>query len=230
MFEEQRKWKFDEKIAPVFDAHVQQSVPGYARIQESVASMTDFFCESGSVVLDLGCSTGETLVRIKSMGVDKKILCMGVDESPDMIQQAIKKTKGDSDYRFYQDRLEAFEFPSDVSVITSILTMQFVKQRYRLDVLKKIYQSLEPGGAFFFVEKTFAERALVQDLFTQVYHDFKESQGLSKEEIRLKDKSLRGVMLPRTVKENEYLLKEAGFEHVEMFFKDLHFTGWIAIK
>lgn len=223
-------WQFDHEVAPLFDEHVRQSVPGYQRIQESVVSLTDFFCANGSTVLDLGCATGETFHQMNQKLKEKDISYMGVDESHDMIQQAMRKTKGNPSFHFQCQPLESFSFPAEVSVITSILTMQFVRKPYRKQLIQSIYDSLEEGGAFILVEKGYASSAHIQEVFTQVYHDFKEEHGIEAEAIRSKDKSLRGVMSPNTFKENEQMLNEAGFKNVELFFKDLHFAGWIAVK
>lgn len=230
MLQDQKVWKFDETVAPHFDEHVRQSVPGYQRIQESVASLTDFFCEDGSTIVDLGCATGETLYQVQQQTREKHLNLIGVDESHDMIQQAMRKTKGKPEYTFLCRRLEDFELPAETAVVTSILTMQFVRKPYRQILLKQIYESLEDGGAFVFVEKSFAASPQMQEMFTQLYHDFKESQGIEPEHIRKKDKSLRGVMMPNSLQENEEMLRRAGFKQIELFFKDLHFAGWIAVK
>lgn len=225
-----KNWRFDKDIAPVFDVHVRQSVPGYVRMQQSVVRLTDFFCSENSLVVDLGCSTGETLSLIQNRHPDRRLHLIGIDESPDMIQQAIKKTAGNPAFVFKPVQLETYDFPSNVGFITSILTMQFVEKRHRRKVVEDIYESLEEGGAFVFIEKTYAKSGQIQDIFNQLYHDFKEEQGIEALDIRKKDKSLRGVMFPNTSEENEAMLQSAGFSEVEMFFKDLHFCGWIAIK
>lgn len=230
MLKKESKWKFNHEVAPTFDTHVRQSVPGYSRFQESVVSMTDFFLLEEGCVLDLGCATGETLHAIYKRNRDMSLRLMGVDESPEMIQEALRKTMGNQVFEFHPSTIESFSFPLDVDVITSLLTIQFTSQRHRKDLLDKIYKSLKPGGAFLFVEKCYADSSQTQEMFTQLYHDFKEKQGLDAEEIRIKDKSLRGVMSLYTTFENEEMLKKAGFKHVEMFFKDLNFAGWIAIK
>ncbi|WP_214688647.1 MULTISPECIES: methyltransferase domain-containing protein [unclassified Exiguobacterium] len=223
-------WRFDGAIAPIFDFHVKQSVPGYDRIQESVSELANFFCEDGAVVIDLGCATGESLARIQQVVKEKNLRLIGVDESSDMIQQAMKKTKGMSDFQFINEKIEDVKLPEDSSVVLSILTLQFVSQRHRKAVIKKVYESLGSGGVFILVEKTYSKSGCVQEAFTQLYHDFKEREGLDALEIRAKDKSLRGVMRPLTVAENESILKEVGFKNIEMFFRDLHFCGWLAFK
>lgn len=85
-------WVFDEKVASHFDEHVRQSVPDYDRIQDLAASLADWFLQDGGTVIDLGASTGETLLRTQARCPQKKIKVLGYDNSRAMIQQA--KAKG----------------------------------------------------------------------------------------------------------------------------------------
>ena len=57
------------------------------------------------------------------------------------------------------------------------------------------------GGAFIF-EKTRGSDARFQDIFTQLYNDFKSENGFSEKEILNKSLSIRGFLEPFTEKEN----------------------------
>ena len=58
-------------------------------------------------------------------------------------------------------------------------------------MLKKIYSSLEVGGALICVEKVRSKSSHFEDLLNQLYFDFKLQQELTEEEILSKAKSLR---------------------------------------
>lgn len=223
-------WAFDETVAPVFDAHVRQSIPAYEWIQESVVHMTDFFFSQKAVVVDLGSGTGETLTKIASRHKMKELSLIGVDQSREMICEAVRKGGGSSVYQWVPDKLQDYVFPAKVDVVISILTLQFLEPEERQEVINRAYSSLKKGGALFFVEKVLSDSGRIQDVFTQVYHDQKESAGLSPDEIRRKDESIRGVMRPFTIQENEEMLKEAGFTQIELFMKHFQFTGFLAVK
>lgn len=227
---ESGNWQFNGAVAPVFDQHVRQSIPAYEWIQESVVHMTDFFCPEKARVVDLGCATGETLFRINARHSTKMLNLTGVDESHEMLKVAMKKVNGDANYQWLAKRIQDVEIPEKTDMVLSILTLQFMEPDDREAVLERIYRSLKKGGAFVLVEKVYAESGRLQDVFNQVYHDQKEQAGFTTEEIRQKDISLRSAMEPFTVKENEALLQRAGFSRSEVFFKNFHFTGWIAVK
>ena len=54
------------------------------------------------------------------------------------------------------------------SIISSFYTLQFISPKHRQETINKIYNSLNWGGAFFFVEKTRASDARFQDYLNQV--------------------------------------------------------------
>lgn len=223
-------WKFDGGVAPIFDQHVRQSIPAYEWIQESVVHLTDFFCPENATLVDLGSATGETLKLIRERHPNKAMKLIGVDESRDMVTTAVGKVKDGDHYQWVTERIQDYSLPEKADMVLSVLTLQFLEPEDRERVIERIYGSLKRGGVFVLVEKTYAGSGRMQDIFSQIYHDQKEKAGFTTDEIRRKDESIRGVMLPLTQQENEAMLKRCGFEQTELFFKDFHFSGWIAIK
>lgn len=223
-------WSFDGQVADEFDKHVRQSVPQYEELQVMIAQLSDFFVQKNCIIYDLGCGTGETIQNINKRHENKKLQFVGVDNSADMLMKAQAKIKESEQIQWVNQSLESFEFLSPTPLVLSILTLQFLNKRHRVGILEKIYEQLEIGGAFILVEKVLAEDSSIQDIFTQSYHDFKEVNGFSAQEILMKDKSLRGVLNPLHQREMEELLLSVGFKTIEVFHKAWNFVGWIAIK
>lgn len=223
-------WTFKGDIAARFDQHVRSSIPAYDWMQESVVRLTDFFCPSFGSIVDIGCATGETLSRISERHAGKSCRYIGIDESAEMIAEAKKKLKEIEHCHWQTERIQDVLLPQNVDMVLSVLTVQFLPIADRERLVSRIYKALRPGGAFLLVEKVYAESGRMQDMFSQIYHDQKEQAGFTAQEIREKDASLRGVMTPLTVAQNEAMLKRAGFEQLEVFVKDFHFAGWIAVK
>ena len=222
-------WNFGADITKIFEQHVRQSVPQYETIQELVSQMSDFFIDEKYPVIDIGCSTGETISKINLRHKDKNINYIGIDESTDMIEQAKKKLLYMSNITLINSSIQNYEFKTKSNLILAILVLQFCPEKDRTDILNRIYENLNKGGAFILVEKTYPQNIKSQDIFTQIYHDFKESKGLTSEEIRSKDKSLRSQLNPMEIDEYLKILKDCGFK-TDIFFKHLNFTGIICIK
>lgn len=223
-------WKFNREVSDVFDSHVRQSVPLYDSIQQIVCHLSDFFIKPHSVVYDLGCATGETIYRIYQRHQDKDITFIGIDNSEFMLQKAKEKLPESQRIQLVCYPLEHYPFENKSDLILSILTIQFLPIEHREKLIQHIYDALNKGGGFVFVEKTYSLNAKTQDMFQQIYYDYKKKQGLEPKEILDKDKSLRGVLTPLSVFENVEMLKSIGFKTIDVFFKYLNFTGFLAIK
>ena len=229
---EEANWKFDEKIVPIFDEHVRKSVPLYDNFHKVIADLSDWFVEENTNVYDIGTSTGECIHNLINKHKNKKINYIGIDLSPDMVLKAKNRFKDYSNINISNGDItkENDITINNASFITSILTMQFIPQRKRCDVIRKIYNGLNKGGAFIMVEKIIGNNARFDKMFIELYHDMKIHNGFNEQEVIAKSKAIRGVMSPNTVDENINILKEIGFKDVDMFFKWCNFVGFIAIK
>ena len=145
----------------------------------------------------------------------------------------LKKRK--KDIKKYYDRIEfeekdaTFYEYENCSLITSIFTLQFIPKSKREDLLQKVYDGLNCGGAYIFAEKTICENALVQDMITFNYYDYKR-ESFTTEDIMDKERTLRNMMKPNTWKEIEDMVLSAGFNTVQPFWRNHAFVGALAIK
>tara|TARA_B100000900_G_scaffold395423_1_gene393799 strand:- start:265 stop:789 length:525 start_codon:yes stop_codon:yes gene_type:complete len=115
------------------------------------------------------------------------------------------------------------------SLITSIFTLQFMPKYDRKELLQNIYNGLNCGGAYIFAEKTICENALVQDMITFNYYDYKR-KSFTTEDIMDKERTLRHMMKPNTWKEIEEMLTDAGFSVIQPFWRNHAFVGALAVK
>src|SRR3546814_18381109 len=89
----------------------------------------------------------------------------------------------------------------------------------RQQLIDKIYQTLQWGGAFLLFEKVRGPDARFQDILTTLYNDHKLKQGYTPDEIVSKARSLKGVLEPFSTQGNLDLLKRAGFADVTTVMK-----------
>lgn len=108
--------------------------------------------------------------------------------------------------------------------------MQFISPSIRQLIINRIYSSLSWGSGFFFFEKMNGSDARFNDILIQNYEDFKIDNGYSFDEIKAKQKSLRGVLKPFSLSGNLDLLSRAGFVDCEIIFSYGPFKGILAIK
>ena len=222
---EKHNWTFSVNVVKVFDEHVRNSVPLYDLFQKEIASMSVYFSQHNSKIIDIGTSTGSLINLLVDYNSHRNVSFIGIDVEPDMVEEC--KTRY-SKIKFQV--LDAVECDyTNASVVTSMLTLQFMEHSKRKEVLKRIYNQMNLNGALFIVEKVRSVDVEIHDIYSDLYYDFKR-ENFSTREILDKNQSLRGVMKPITTNENIEMLKSVGFKKVDIFMKINNFVGILAIK
>ena len=222
-------WAFTSDVAKVFDTHVRKSIPLYEEFQRMTADMSEWFIQNGSIVYDLGASTGETLFQLQKRHKAKEnVRFIGIDNSETMVSQAREKAIADNVQFLHQDVLNMKLGEADL--VTSLFTMQFLGLPERTQLLGNVYQCLRNGGALIMAEKILAEEAQFDEMWVELYWDFKKRQGLTDGQILQKARSIRGILRPLTLAENIRLLRVVGFSSIDIFLKWYNFCGFLAVK
>jgi tRNA (cmo5U34)-methyltransferase len=218
------KWEFNEEVAQCFDKHVRQSVFMYDEFHKSIINMSKFFIEDNTNILDVGTSTGELLMKLPYNPTCRYI---GIDTEKGMINKAQEKLE--DKYELQVGDILNYNIVN-CSLITMMLVLQFIKNKDKELALQNIYNSLNEGGAFIFVDKIKTPVLDIHDMYNDLYYDFKRENGLTDTEIIDKNVSLRGVQKCLTVEENIQLIKNVGFKNLDIFLKYNNFVGIIALK
>ena len=223
------QWSFGGDTHKTFDAHVSKSVPFYSDGHSIIEEVSDFFLSDGSLVYDIGCSTGTLLEKLAIRNINKKIQFIGCEPEIGMTHAAIEKCKKHKNISIVNESI--LDIPMEkADLISSYYTIQFLHPSIRQDVFDKIYNSLNWGGAFIFFEKVRAPDARFQDMMSLIYNEYKFSQGYTPQEVITKSKSLKGVLEPFSSQANIDLASRAGFKDVMSVFKYVCFEGFLAIK
>ncbi|MFC1511921.1 carboxy-S-adenosyl-L-methionine synthase CmoA [Candidatus Latescibacterota bacterium] len=223
---------FNSTVAHVFDDMVERSVPFYHEIQRMITEIAADFAVKEKCVYDLGCSTGTTLLNLDRV-LEPSIAFVGVDNSPDMLEQCRTNFKASKVSRPYDLRLNDLNqgiMIENASVVIMCLTLQFVRPLYRERLVELICQQLEPMSCLIMMEKVLGEDSLFNRLFIKYYYDMKRRNQYSDIEISQKREALENVLVPYKLLENRELLLRSGFRYVDTFFKWYNFSGMVAVK
>lgn len=223
-------WSFGGNVPRGFDSHVSKSVPNYSEGHDLTCKISDYFLDDHSTVYELGTSTGELIKKIADRHEGRNGLrLVGVDREPGMIEVAREKCASDPRISFQVEEITQFEMePADF--IISYYTIQFIRPSFRQELVNRIFNSLNWGGAFLLFEKVRAPDARFQDIMTGLYQDYKIDQGYSADEIVSKSRSLKGVLEPFSTQANFDMLSRAGFQDAMTVIKYVSFEGILAIK
>ena len=235
VFRENREisdFKFGAEVANVFDDMVSRSVPFYAEQQRMVAEIAGDFAVPGSNVVDLGCSTGTTLLLLDRT-VQSGVKFIGLDNSEEMLvkcQQKFAEHGLTREHELHYADLNQGVAIENASVVTMVLTLQFVRPLQREKLVQDIFKGLNENGCLLLCEKVLGEDSLFNRLFINYYYDMKRRNGYSNLEITQKREALENVLVPYKLMENRELLLRTGFRYVDVFFKWYNFAAIVAVK
>ena len=228
-------FQFNEEVANVFDDMLVRSVPFYLEQQSLIEEIAQRFASPDSMVVDLGCSTGTTLIRLAQM-LEPGIKLVGYDNSEPMLDRA-RTNAGDLGLG---DRIE-FSFGDfnnnlddlvieNTSVVTICWTLQFIRPLHRDRLIRKIYEGMVDGGVLIVTDKVLTNDSNMNRFFIDFYYDFKRRNDYSSEEISKKREALENVLIPYRFDENFELFRRNGFSTVETFFQWYNFAGFLCVK
>ena len=225
-------WSFDQQVTDVFDDMLRRSIPQYNAMRMVVFEIGRRFVAPGTAIIDIGSSRGEALEPYVSTFKSANDY-LGLEISEPMIEAARAKfASHPHGERVTIQRADLrHEFPTTTSsLVLSVLTLQFTPIEYRQRIIRRVFDSLQPGGAFVLVEKVLGATSELDDAFVDLFLEIKKQNGYSEAEIDRKRLSLEGVLVPVTARWNEDLLHEEGFRSVDCFWRHLNFAGWVAVK
>ncbi len=225
-------WTFDERVAEVFPDMIQRSVPGYSNIISMIGMLAERFVQPHSKVYDLGCSLGAATLSVRRNIAVPGCQIIAVDNSPAMVERCrrhIDAFRADTPVDVIEADIRNIPI-ENASMVVLNFTLQFLAPEERQQLLNTIYQGLKPGGALVLSEKFSFEDQQVGELLFNMHHDFKRANGYSELEISQKRSMLENVMLTDSVETHKQRLRNAGFEHAELWFQCFNFGSLVAVK
>jgi tRNA (cmo5U34)-methyltransferase len=225
---------FGKDTAAVFDDMLDRSVPFYAEIQRMLGELVADFAVDGTSIYDLGSATANTFLAAgANLRPDVNVRFVGLDSSEEMLRKAGEKLASTGfrwPYTLTRHDLNDGVHIENASVALMVLTLQFVRPLNRESLVASLHQGLNKNGCLLLVEKVLGEHSTFNRLFINHYYEMKRRNGYSDMEIAQKREALENVLIPYQLEENKRLLRQVGFEHVDVFFKWYNFCGILAIK
>ncbi len=214
-------FEFDEKVVSVFSDMIQRSIPGYETIVHLSGILASEYLTEGSRCYDLGCSIGATTASILRAVGDLPVTIVGVDSSAPMIQTAQATIK---DGRVEFELADICGFPLETAqVVVMNFVLQFIDPAERLDLLKRIRNSMQPNGLL-----VLSEKVQSTEEWENAHTLFKKSNQYSELEIAQKRQALENVMKIDNIDVHGDRLLAAGFKQPRCWFQCLNWASLIA--
>ncbi len=225
-------FRFDERVAAVFDDMIERSVPGYRTVVTAIGLLAERLAQPGSHLYDLGCSLGAASFAMARRITAPGCTLFAVDNAWPMIRRLRRRLDHTS---LPVPVLPVCADLADIricnaSMVVLNFTLQFIPPAQRLPLMTRIHRGLRPGGALVLSEKIALEDPKQQRLFTELHHAFKRARGYSDLEIAQKRAALENVLIPEPLSRHGERLHRAGFTSVEVWFRYFNFVSLIALK
>jgi len=225
-------FRFDEQVAAVFPDMIRRSVPGYDTIIPLLGLFAARYAQANTNIYDLGCSLGAATLAMSRYVSQPGCAIIAVDNAEAMVAQC--RVNLDKEISAGMVMVQCADIRDidihNASLVVINFTLQFIEPSQRLELLKKIYQGLNPGGALVIADKVVYADAPQQAFAEDLHLDFKKANGYSELEISQKRTALENVLIPDTLQEHEERLQLAGFAQVFPWFQCFNFAAVCAIK
>ena len=183
-----------------------------------------------SNVYDLGCSTGAATLSIASNLKSESVKIFSIDNSQEMLDQCSKNLSGiEANIQYICDDIENIQF-ENASLIVLNLTLQFIKPKNRTKLVKRMYDSLLPGGALIISEKIINENEEINKSLISLHESFKRENGYSETEIAQKRKAIEDVLIPESIENHLRRLNDGGFKKPLVQMQCINFASFLAVK
>lgn len=194
-----KQWAFNADVASNFDTIAETSIPHYHDVIKKTVDIVRRSNIDNPKIIDIGSATGNTLRQLHEAGFNN---LFGVDNSTEMLTQSFNKAT-----LIHSNKFPMKHGPFDIIICNWVL--HFIHQRGQY--LKDIADSLGNNGILILSEKV-TSSTIAHDM----YHDFKRQNGLSEEDIKLKQQQLAGVLDPYPLEWYFTTLRSIGFNQIDI--------------
>lgn len=213
-------------VARYAEGQVRQ-VPGFQGLQRmAMLLLAERVPEDGRVLV-LGAGGGLELQAFA--GAQPGWRFAGVDPSAQMLALA-RQTLGALEARvdFHQGYIDSLA-EGHFDGATCLLTLHFLPREERLRTLEQLWQRLAPGAPLVVAHHSVPEGE-ERMRWLQRYAAFAEASGVAREQAQGAVAAIDERLPLLSPEQDEALLRQAGFEGVELFYAGFTFRGWVGYR
>ena len=206
---------FDE-TAKQYDAARRRLMPCFDDFYGMAMKLLDYPREAHIRVLELGAGTGILSQMIADAFPNARLTM--VDISSEMLALAKKRLGDDPRFRYMQADITLLALPGEFDAIVSALVIHHLKDDEKHLLYEDIYKALAPNGIFINAEQVRGPTAALEKRYDDMWLAEVRALGASDEELSQARKRMAEDR-PATLEVQLAWLREAGFRHVDCWYK-----------
>lgn len=212
-----------------YDCKINTTLPYYEEFHRQVIDVIRAMNFNKVRWLDTGCGTGKTtrkaLEELGGMDIDFT-LC---DISNEMLSIA-RGILGDNGVTYRNISSQALDYCEQFDVVTAIQCHHYLSRTERKMAVEKCYNALKENGIFITFENIRLENDKADLIAVNRWKNYMISNGKTEQEVGEHAERRGKVVFPLTVDEHLNLLKNSGFQCVELLWFSYMQAGFFAIK
>ncbi|MCL2141694.1 MAG: methyltransferase domain-containing protein [Methanimicrococcus sp.] len=211
-----------------YDKNIQKMLPNYIQFHQAVIDLIQTYTPSPENWLDTGCGTGNLAACL--LPLFPKTTFVLADPSSEMIAATKEKIKS-KDVTFVFGGSQELEFEDDTfDVITAVLSHHYLSKEERQKAVANCFRMLKKNGIFVYFEhiRPFSEKGI--EIALHRWYNYQIANGRTQEEVAQHLSRLGKEYFPITVADHLDLLKQTGFDCVEILWVSFIQGGFYAIK
>lgn len=216
-----------QAVARYAEGPVRQ-VPGFHALQRMATILLAERVPAQGRVLVLGAGGGLELKVFAEAQPGWRFV--GVDPSAEMLALA-RQTLGELEARvdLHEGYIESTSLaPFDGA--TCLLTLHFLPEEERLRTLRELLLRLEPGAPLVVAHHSVAQPLEERARWLRRYAAFATASGVPAAQAENAIAAISERLPLLSPEQDEALLRQAGFEGVELFYAGFTFRGWVGYR
>jgi tRNA (cmo5U34)-methyltransferase len=216
---------------PNYDEEIRSILPYYDSFHQETINLIKAVNAKPAVWLDTGCGTGTLVERaLKRFPETKFVLA---DPSAEMLEETRKKLSGSDRVTFLKPNSTqdlSTKIIGKPDVITAIQSHHYLSKEDRIKVTKVCYDLLNEGGIYVTFENIKPMTEIGIEIGKRNWKSFQLSKGRDQETVENHIKRFDTMFFPITVEEHLSLLREMGFNAVELLWYSCMQAGFYCVK
>lgn len=213
--------------AEEYDAKIRQTLPFYEEFYEQVIDTLDISGKKNVSWLDIGCGTGKMYEAARKRISMQEFIFTDISEK--MLAAAKGRFPAEKN-RFKQMSVLELEDIEKYDVVTAIQVHHYLSEKDRRLAVEKCCRALKKGGLFFTFENIAPESEIGRRLVLDRWKSYQIRNGKDREEAESHMKRYGVDYFPLTVKAHLELMRECGFQAVELIWMSYMQAGFMGIK